>query len=528
MSFNKNFLCFSILIGVLLTHNSFCQPVQTIRYEKTFKFSDEDFTVVPLQEDGIALLHGTNKYKSRNRTWELILIDTLLQEKKTIEFEIENRSRLVGYEHSPDWLYALYISNEVTGEMVLATIQLQTNEVKQYEIKPELNFRLTHFNKVGDNFIFGGFVNTEPCVLLYYTKNDNLKLVPGFFQKQTELIDVRVNQNETFNTLIVDRSNLDNRKIIFKTFDASGNLLLEDVTEAGANVTIQTGISSSLQREDLLIVGTWGKKNSKSASGFYSLTIDPFSEGKLNPIYFGELNHFLDYLKPKRASAIKLKTKAALDKNKIPDFNSSIMPYKIIEHSKGFLLLAESYTPTSNNNQYNYGYSPYSPYSNYPYNNPYGMYSPYYYNRRFIPPAYGNNVATEEDHKKIEAIAINMDGLGNVQWDFSLEFNDLKTETLKQVSEVFLESDSLHILYKVQSQLKVKTISLETEESKESVQELKLLSPTDKIQSEEKQFEQVECWYRNVFFVNGYQTIYNKTNEDRTRHVFYIIKIIIQ
>src|SRR5690606_29589482 len=114
--------------------------------------------------------------------------------------------------------------------------------------------------KVGPNIIFGGYVTNEPAILLYETANNSIKVLPGFFQKDNELMELRVNENETFNAVLMDRSTRAEGKLVFKTFDARGELLLEDDVTVETDKTLQNSLSSTLKRDELLLLGTWGDR----------------------------------------------------------------------------------------------------------------------------------------------------------------------------------------------------------------------------------------------------------------------------
>ena len=205
--------------------------LQPNRFEQEQKMADDDFTVITLKEDGLGLIREKNKFKSSNRTWELLLLDTALQLKHTLEIEIDQRKKLAAYENSPGYLHLVFNNGEVSKMALdLFSIRLSDASVTRYEIKPELMFQLTHFIKVGENFVLGGYVNNEPAILLYNTQGENIKVLPGFFQRQTELIDLRPNLNQTFNTVLIDRSDRINQRLIFKTFDANGIELLDDLS----------------------------------------------------------------------------------------------------------------------------------------------------------------------------------------------------------------------------------------------------------------------------------------------------------
>jgi hypothetical protein len=521
----KNLYFLFILFFISLDGKT--QVFQTLRYEKQDKFRDEEYSVISMKEDGLGLIRGTKKYKSGSRTWEILLLDTALSEKTQLELDIESQFELIGYEHSPGNLHVLFMKNQYVGELFLVSIQLSSQIISTNKIKPELNFKLTHFGKVGSSFVFGGFVNTEPCVLMFFVSNEKIKMIPGFFQKETELIDLRINANQTFSTIIIDRGLKDQRKLLTRIFDQNGVQLLEDFTLIEEDITIQNGISSSLVREELIVFGTWSKKNSRPSSGFYALTVNPFANDTLIPIYFGLLDHYLDYLRSRRIAKIKLKTQLAIAKNKIPDFTNYALPYKIIEHSQGFLVLAETFSPQSSYQPTygNYQTTPaYDPSNYYPY---YGSYSPYY-NRRFSPAAYGANIATSEELKKTQIVVLNINPSKGVTWDYSLKVKDVKTENLGKISEVAITEDSVYMVYQKESELIIKSINLENGESIQAKQKIKTLNEYDEIRSERKPFGLIECWYNNTFYIWGYQSIRNKLEKDRTKEVFYINKIIVQ
>jgi len=504
--------------------NALSQIQQPNRFEKEVKFNDTDFTVISLKTDGLAVIREKNDYKSGNQIWEVILLDTALQGSEPIEFEIDDHYHLAGYEHSAGHAYFLFTESEIRGYMTLVAINIKTKHVDHYEIKPEINLRLTQFSKVGENFVYGGFVNRESAVLLFNPASDNLKVVPGFFQKESELVDMRVNENQTFNTILIDRGDHSNKKIVFKTFDASGKQILEDITTIDEDIVLQTSMSSTLEREDLIILGTWGKVNSKQATGFYSLPINPFTEQKIKRIHFGTLTHYLDYLKPKKAASIKLKSSTAIEAGRIPDFTDYVMPFKIVEHANGFLLLAESYNPTSTSNQtvpnLPYGYNPYtSPYGGYYPTR--GVYSPY-------PTSYGNNVQNSEEIKTVESVVVAFDGSGTVLWDYSLPLTNIKMESLEQVCDFALIERNIHFLYKNESELKIKTINLDDQEVAESTEKIQLSQPLEEIRSESEQVGTVKHWFGNNFYVWGYHSVRNRaSNADKTRQVFYINKVVV-
>lgn len=523
-------LFFYSLFLICSSVTSVAQLSQPHRYERKQKNSDDYFHVISLKEQGIALFRERDKYKNNNKVWELILLDTTLQEKKTVEFEIKERYKMVGYEITTTHIYFLYRTGETTkNDFELVSVTLSGVEEERHTIKSDLDFKLTHFILASNSLVLGGYVNKEPAIVMYDMVTKLIKVVPGFFQKDTELVDLRVNQNNTFNVVLVDRSNREDRKLSFRTFDSSGELLLEDFVLIDARKSLQTGITSTLEGDDLIILGNWGERSSKNSLGFYALTVDPFQDQKIKFMAFGTLTHYLDYLKPKRANKIIENTKSELAAGRNPKFVSSVMPYKIVEYKGGFLLLAEIHSSPTNSsaNYYNNPYNSSNPY----YYNPYGFY-PYGLgaypgsSRLYRPYPYSSSSKQNNDVTIHETVLISFDAKGNVVWDQSLVLDNVKVESTEQVSDFSMENDKITFLYKKESELKFKKIVKSEETAQEQTEKIKTNDPIDEIRSERDSDGFVRQWYGNSFFVWGYQTIRNIKSEDRVRDVFYINKVV--
>jgi hypothetical protein len=506
------------------------QVEQTERYEIVQKSSDDYFTVVSLEEDGLALIREKDKYHGNKELWEIVLLDTNLTERSKLELEINQRYSLLGYEIGKNHLYLLFRTGETTKNS-LELIEVNTmdgEETARYEIDPDLDFKISHFSKVGANIVLGGYVANEPAILLYEPANNSIKVIPGFFQKDNELVDLRVNENNTFNSVLIDRSLRTERKLVFKTFDAMGNLLLEDIVPIDENVSLQTSLSSTLQREELLLMGTWGDKQGKQSLGFFALAIDPFTQQKINYLHFGEMDHVLDYLNAKRAEKIRESTIDALAVDRRPSFTSYVMPFRIEETSEGFVLLAEVYNPSSSMNPY---YN--SPYGRPYYPNPYYYYNPFwpgYYPgmRMYRPYANGDPMRNNENIKLYETVAVAFNSKGQMLWDQSVVLDEIKRPALEQVSDFFTDDESIHFLYKKESELKIKSVSLEEGTATESAEKIRLMEPSEEVRSEKELEDGVRYWTGNSFYVWGYQTIRNPEKKDnRVRDVFYINKVVV-
>ncbi|NBW35915.1 MAG: hypothetical protein EBR30_13005 [Cytophagia bacterium] len=520
---------FLTILSLLVFTQIQAQLEQPNRFEIIQKYNDAEFTVVSLEREGLALFRGTDQYKDRMRSWQVMLLDTTLQTKLDTLVTIEKEYTLIGYEYTAGTLSLLFQSGEfIKDKISLCDINLKNFNINIYNIKTELELKLAYFSRLQNSVVFAGYINSEPAIVMYDLEKSKAQMVPGFLQRNTELMDLRVNLNATFNVIMVEKISGQNKKIIFRTYDAHAKLLLEDMIETEGSNTVFNAISSNLYRDDLLLMGTWGRRTSDRALGFYTTLVNPFEEQKTQLAQFGSLQHYLDYLKPRRADKIKTKTKAALLAGKVYEFTNNAIPYKMIEHHAGFIVLAETYAPNSNpNNFYN------NPSFNQPWNSPYYPYNPYYprygISRQYQPLSYGQNVTPEEiEIKTYSSSLLFVNEKGVIENDFTTKFEDLKISSVRQVSDVAYHRDSAILVYRIKDAIHFNKVDLISSESKNGEGKIKLNDNFDDLRNDEDKDAEIRSWYNNTFYTWGYHSIRNiNAKGDKTREVFYVNKVVV-
>jgi hypothetical protein len=110
------YILYRVFAGILLlTINGFfaaAQLSQTARFEEKFKYSDGVFTLIPMKEEGLMLIRDKDKYEAGKKLWEVIALGTDLKEKKRIEFKVENRNKLLGYDYGQGKIFLLFRQGE--------------------------------------------------------------------------------------------------------------------------------------------------------------------------------------------------------------------------------------------------------------------------------------------------------------------------------------------------------------------------------------------------------------------------------
>jgi hypothetical protein len=522
----RNIVQVACIAGVFFFGSSaFAQIKQVGRFEVEQKGSDASWTIISMKEQGIALVRDKSRFLNSDKIFEIKILDSLLHEVADTEVNVPSRMSLIGYEYTPEYLYLLLRSgdNEV-ARVLLLEYDIKTREVERYDIKHEFNLRLTHFTVLDRHAIIAGYVTREPAVLIYDIVDSQLKVVPGFFLADTELLDVRINANGTFNTLTTNRSSRQDKTLTIRTFDKKGVQLMEDEIKIDHGKTIVSGLTSSLVRDELLIAGTYSIGNSKTAAGFFSVLADPFKEQPIHYYDFAQLNHFLDYFSAKRAGKIKASAQKFRERSKDPEFKVNVSNVRLEEKASGFFLLAEAYTTITSGNMgpYPYGGGGYNPYYS-----PYGMYgySPFA-SRYYNSPYNFYNQAARSDFLMQSTSVLAFSPDGKLEWDHSLKADDERKPALEQLADFWCDKNKIVIATKSESDLVVKARFKNDEAASDTVQVL-LKKPTEIVREETNGEGGVRHWYGNKFYVWGYQTVKDPEMrfEDRTRSVFYLIKV---
>ena len=527
MNRQKIFFGWSVALILAAANCAWSQLQQPFRFEHEIKNSEEGFNIISLKKEGLALMREMNQYSHGKKKWQLEILDTALSQVWSPVLELENRLVLVGFEYSPQLLYLLFREGENEAHnFQLLTVRFPEKSYQIDKIKFELNFKMTHFTMAGNTAVFGGYVNNESAVLLYDQSSEHPKVIPGLFITDISLLDVRANQNQSFNVLLTEGRGKEKKRLIVRTFDSNGNQLMDDAIRVEPRFTILTGLTNSLERDEMIIVGTYAEGTGKQASGFYSVVVDPFNDQAVTYTDFTTLSHFLDYLPPRKAEKIRTKAQQQRTLGRMPDYKTYVVPFRMEERSNGFYILAEQYYPSNSVNTSPYPYSSFNPYA-YGYY-PYGQ-SPYM-NRYYNSPYMYNTPVRNSDVRMVQTMVLELGPHGKVVKDASIKLEDIKQPGLEQVGDFLIAHDSILLVYKKESEIIYQEEAGDLDEKpilKKT--KLRLLHEGDVLRNENENEGGVRFWYDHNFYVWGYQTVKDATRaENQTRHVFYVNRITME
>lgn len=515
-----NVSCALLLCITVYSIPTNAQLSQPYRFEKIQSNSANSFNIISLKEQGLALIRDKEKYRDGDKLWEVILLDSTLRETWTADIALQNRYQIIGYEYVPDYIFFLFRAGETESDFLhLIQINLVTHDITKYDIKHQFNLRLTHFTVAGTHAILGGYITREPAILVFEMNSNQVKVVPGFFHAGFELLDLRVNINNTFTAVLVEREKKEKKKLLVRTFDESGRLILESEIDIEEGKTILAAQTSTLKRDEMMILGSYGETNSKQAIGIFSVPIDPFNQQIIRYFDFAQLDHFLDYLPEKRVSRIKTKSQRSREAGELPEFTLHLQPLRIDEYEEGFVLISEVYTPSGN-------LTPYPYWNNY-YNqngfSPYGFNSP---SNRYYNSPYSNSNSQTSDYRMMETAAVLFDGQGKIVWDRSLKLPDIHVPVLEQVGDLTFMGNRAMITFKKEDEIHTKLLTLSEHTANSDTTNIDLKNPAAVLRSDAKDEGGIRYWYGSNLYCWGIQTIRDSSKEtDQVRDVFYINKL---
>lgn len=516
-----------IFLTIGISFSTMSQLVQTKRYELEKENTDNYFNVTSVGDQGLIIIRDTDEYRrNEGDVWQIIALDTALAEKWNQELLIDTKHIFKGFEQRNDRLYLLFSENDTpNSNYQLITVEVNDGAIKRYDIKNEIAIELSHLIVVGDFMILGGYVRYSPTFISYNLGDDKVDVIPGFFKDRSEIIDLRENDNGTFNILTLEKA-YEGFDLKLRTYAPEGDLLFEKTIEMSNDYSVMDGKCTGFVDGNIAISGTYGRTVSSYSQGIYFVIVKP--EGQKDIVrYFNyaDLEHFFDYMGPRRSARIKRKIESKISKGKEFRYSSRLHMHKVQQHGEGYLLAAEIYNPQYEKLGSRSLYSPYA-YG-------FGMDNDFYssaarqdYVRR---PGSSSQVQDANHFEYLESVILKLNSKGELQWDNSFKIENVETFSLEPIVDFSRAMGKLNLVYKSEENINYKIIN-QSETITQAQEKLKLENEADVIKSTYDGVGNARHWYGGYFYVWGYHKVQNKLNPDveNRRSVLFINKVMFE
>lgn len=510
------------LLIIICSASCWGQVVQQYRYEKEKKYSDENFVVANSGKHGILLFREIDKKKIKGNAWEVIKLDTLLEEAWNVIIEVDYKYKIIGYEFSLGNLYLLF-SEEFGGgktELHLIKVYGKDGSDERNNIVSELSLEPTHLLINDTQLVLGGDISYRSTFVIFDYKNNKVKVVPGFYNKKSEILDFNYDEtHKSYNVLLAERGPEGRHLINVISFDRGGNIVVDENHQFEEDYRALNGKVLIGQDNNLYFAGAYGNNNSYYSQGFFFGHIAPGKTPKVKKHELNKLEHVFDYMGAKRAARVKEKIRKGTSNTKSYEFKTQMLLQDFKEVDGSFSLLSDIYKPQ-------YEYIVRNPQlgsnnKNYTDNT----------NQKYIRKTSG--VTNSDDASSIdfyEAVLVQLDKNGKLLWDNSLPTLEVEALALDQVAAAQIINDRGYILYKDDNDVRYKIFEKEIDVVSDSTIAVATFVEHDEVRKVSDQEGKVQSWYDNNFIVWGYQRIENEQSEEveRKRNVFYINKLSVE
>ncbi|MBL7870787.1 MAG: hypothetical protein JNM78_04180 [Cyclobacteriaceae bacterium] len=490
---------------LLVSFTSFSQIDQEARFEILLSENDihENYSVSSLADQG--LLVYRRLFGQREDQLELIKLDTTLIENWRGYIALQKKLQVSHVKVHDQVVFILLKSgNYTSGDFQVVAIKADDGTYKVYTIKNLIPFNPTDFIVTSYGMMLGGYFNYRPLVLYFSFQTERSKILPGLFNEQGELTQIKPYDNG-FVDVIISAKNFERKKCLWiRNYDAEADLVKTTVLAPEANKNLIFGRSVKMPNDEEVVAGVYGNRNVEYSRGIFVANINRLGEYHITYYNFSELQNFFSYMKVRREKRVKERIERRKIKGKKIRFNYRLLVQEVIPYENQFIMLGEAFYP-----RYTYTGTR---------GNSFGF-SSFYSN----PLTRGDRIF--DGYQYTHAIVIGFDAQGKLKWDNSFEINDVKSFDLQQYVKIAPSKNQISLVYFYDNLIRSKIIKDNQVLEGKTADPLKSRFETDLIKKNDTQTSKLDYWYAHHFFASGIQKVRNQQVEDLYRKVFFINKI---
>jgi len=493
----------------------FCFPLlgqisQPLRYEIEIDNFNDDYYIVSAKEDGLFLFRELDKPFTNNEyVWEIIRLDTSLQEVNRREVKIDSKFSFKGYSYDNGRFVMLFQEGyEFANDLLFLTFSIDGDAFQSYVYNNVVPIKLTEFEVKNDAVVFGGNVNMRTVVMMYNFTAQKGVVLPGFYNDRSSLLQIVTKTNDDLVRIITSDRLLSKRYgITVRAFTTMGVSSFTKSLEAKEDFSLTDGRIVNSSEGGNLLAGTYSiRRRTETSRGIYVADFERQDKDQIRYYNYANLENFFNYMKERRKNRILKRIARKKIKGKKLKFCYRLFVQDIVKQENQNILIGEAYYPTYSNRAYDYSAFSYDPFMT----------------RR--------SSQVFDGYKYTHAVIMAFDDNGKLLWDNSFEVNDLKSFQLEEhVHLAFLENEIV-MLYLYDQELKIKVIKGSEIVEGKSTESLKLMYESDEMKSNDEELEGLKQWYGNNFYAFGVNKVKNLRDENikLNRKVFFINKIVVE
>lgn len=500
----------SALVLLVSFSSAFGQVKQLERFELVIneKEDHENYQASSLEEDGIFIYRRI--FGKKEDQLELIKVDSSLHENWRGYITLQKELKISHVKMKDHLVFILLKSGRyVSGDFQVVAIRANDGNFNVYTIKNMIPFNPTDFVVTAKGMMIGGYFNYRPLVLFFSFSTQRSKILPGFFNEQGELNQIKTYPNASIE-IIVSAKNFEHKRCLWiRNYTEEGDLIKTTVLEPSINRNLIFGRSVKMPNDAQVVAGVYGSKNGEYSRGVFVAEINQVGEYAINYYNFSELQNFFSYMKVRREQRVKERIERRKIKGKKSRFNYRLMVNEVVPYGDQYIMLGEAFYP-----HYSYTNTQSS-----------SIGIPQFYSN---PLMRGDRIF--DGYQYTHSIVIGFDANGKLKWDNSFEINDVRTFELQQIVKISPADNRIVLLYLHNNLIRSKIIKDDQVLEGKTADPVKSKFETDVVKEKDTESSKLDYWYSQHFFASGVQKVRNQLtgNESGYRKVFFINKLKYQ
>ncbi len=487
------FFLFSLGLSLFLSFTVSAQLQQTDRLEiPTANDSGDQFEVFSLGEEGILTVLRGDPYSSRNQQWSFARYDTNLKMVWQNAYKLDNRyipvmaynGANVGY-----WLFA----EPDTDRFLFVQINFQDGSIDSHKGNLLAGVDVQQFKVMGSKAIVSGYYRSRPIVLVHSFFDHTTRVLPGLFEKNTELNNVDLNMVDGYINVITYAYRKKNCVFEIKTYNYEGKLIKKTSLSDPKNSFI-SGQIVPLNESDSYLIGNYSVGCTPYSQGLYVTHVTDNEPEKAEFIEFSELQNFFNFMKPKRRQKMLDRIGKRKSLGKENRFRYRLLVHELIQTENEIVLVAEVYYPNQKS-------------------------STPIISGGFTRPYISRSM---EGYRYTHAIVCGFDRNGKFMWDNCIPIKDLTSIDLQQMVQVTPVDDYFVLAYPQEGEIHTEVIRRDKVVVENEKFKLETKKEGQKILDSEDAY--LLPWYDQYFLAYGMQKV-GTSSLGQGKDVFYVNKL---
>ncbi|MBA4853511.1 hypothetical protein [Emticicia sp. BO119] len=515
-----------ILAGVTLFLTLTAQAQSVKRIEIQTSGEDNKYQVITLKDEGLLILSKTSK-----KSFNITKFDSELQQSWSVNGDLEENQSYVDYYRDGRDVYFLF-SKFNSDLYQIIKVSTGIGIMQKFFFENISRFEVSEFKVHNDFAYLAGMVKDEPVLMSVNLHKLQPRILAGGLKGTASISSIDFDDENDL--LVVSYSVKKGRSsyMVVKRINQNGKIVEQLSVEPEDDYGLLTGKLFSLKDGTQLMIGNFGYKGYQSngvlmSQGLYISKVDEENPEYVKLHSFTEFKNFFKFMSQRQQDRIEKQITKKKDKGGDLRLNYRVLVHDIIQKDNQYILVAEVFYPEFRNNNNFYGSGMYGS----PFYSPYGFNSMSYYryygmnswawNPWLWAGNRGFNNQQFDGFKYTHAVVAAFDQNGNLIWDNSFSFDNVKSQELKEKVKIKLDNNDITLVYSNKGKLSSKIVRGNEVIEGNKVIEVSTNMEGDRVR--DTATDDLEYWYQNYYLAWGYQKIANKTGG--SRRVFYLNKI---